>query len=657
MTDTPLPQNVYRLAQKELDAIPGSPWVYWISQNLRVIFDTDSTLSTATNWKRGITTADNFRFIRYWWESGKKNIGFGLGSVNDTLLSHLKWFPCVKGGSQRKWYGNLDFCLNYGENGKEIKAWAAPLYGNSGWSRIIKSPDCYFKEGTSYSSVTSGSFSLRLMPKGFIFDQASNAIFPEKIDKDLLLGISNSSFVLWCLKLNPTVNITKEDFERIPLPNKSSYEIKNNVRRAIRASMKSSLASEITFIFVTPAKWQLGIEYLDQISAYLQKLESKIDEDVYQLYDISTSDRAILEAELATAILNITEEELAENKDEQAEPTESAYTLTLQDMAVYWISYVVGIVFGRFKPGLPEELGSAVYRQEDFTAGTLLPPDKVEFDELVGSSDHFAYVDEQGGRHVFSAQVEKALQSLALPDGIAVFDEGHPRDLPTLVEKALNLMLGEQAAQEVIREATGGDSTTSLRASLRKFLEKEFFTGWHMKWYRKRPVYWPVQSSKRSYGFVLFHEMINRQTFYAIQRDPYLDTKRNAVALKMADIQAALKSASGAARKRLEKELDDQRKLSEELAEFAKELEAITLGGYEPEPDWIDDGVILRMAPLWKVIPIWKSEPKKYWEKLAAGEFDWSHIAMKYWPDRVRQKCKTNKSFAIAHGHEEWYEG
>jgi len=209
-------------------------------------------------------------------------------------------------------------------------------------------------------------------------------------------------------------------------------------------------------------------------------------------------------------------------------------------------------------------------------------------------------------------------------------------------------MLGEEVAQEVIQAGAGGD--------LRKFLEKDFFTNWHFKWYRKRPVYWPIQSSKRSYGFVIFHEKINRDTFYAIQREPYLDTKRNAVALKISDTQAALKQAAGSLRKQLEKELDELQKLSDELAEFAKDLEAITMGGYEPKPDWIDDGVILRMAPLWKVIPIWKSEPKKYWEALEKGDYDWSHIAMKYWPERVKEKCKKNKSFAIAHGHEEWFQ-
>jgi hypothetical protein len=216
-------------------------------------------------------------------------------------------------------------------------------------------------------------------------------------------------------------------------------------------------------------------------------------------------------------------------------------------------------------------------------------------------------------------------------------------------------MLGEQGAEEVIQTIDQGRKTNDARPSsivLRQFLEKDFFTAWHFKWYRKRPVYWPIQSSKRSYGFVIFHEKITRETFYAIQREPYLDTKRNAVALKIADVQQALGHATGVQRKKLEKQLDELQKLADELAAFAKDLEAITLGGYEPEENWIDDGVILRMAPLWKVVPIWKSEPKKYWERLENGDFDWSHIAMKYWPDRVKEKCKTNKSFAIAHGVE-----
>ena len=67
--------------------------------------------------------------------------------------------------------------------------------------------------------------------------------------------------------------------------------------------------------------------------------------------------------------------------------------------------------------------------------------------------------------------------------------------------------------------------------------------------------------------------------------------------------------------------------------------------GYDPD---IDDGVILNMAPLHELIP-W-SEPKKYWEELEKGRYDWAHPAMKYWPERVKEKCRKDKSLAIAHG-------
>lgn len=654
MTDAPLPQNVYRLAQKEFDAIPGSPWVYWINDNLREIFRRLPKLNDTSPSRQGLATADNFRFLRFWWETGTKAIGFGCKSANESKTRNEKWYPYMKGGSFRRWYGNQDYVINYGRNGYELKSWADPLYRNSGWSRIIKSTDFYFREGVTYSYLTGAVFSARISPGGFIFDVAGSTIFTH--DVPMLLAVMNSKFAGFALKLiNPTVNFQVGDLARLPIPKESNSRVVFLVTEALHVTKVFNSKVETAYDFVVPPIGGRGLLDPESTHAQLAKIEEMINDGVYRLYGISAVDQRVIQAELDGGFSDIDDSE--EPIIEAETINETVQTLDAQQLAIEWISYAIGVVLGRFQPGLANILGSAIYRRSDFAIGSLPAPDDAEFDELVSPAEQFAYVDENGGRHVFSAQVERALQDLALPDGIAIFDEGHPRDLPTLVEKALNLMLGEQAAREVVREATGGNSSTSLSANLRNFLEKDFFTAWHFKWYRKRPIYWPIQSSKRSYGFVIFHEKINHDTFYTIQREPYLDTKRNAVALKMADVQASLARATGTDRKKLERELDELRRLSDELAEFAKDLEAITMGGYEPEPNWIDDGVILRMAPLWKAIPIWKSEPKKYWERLAAGDFDWSHIAMRYWPKRVRDKCKTNKSYAIAHDHEEWYEG
>jgi hypothetical protein len=664
LIDAPLLQNVYRLAQKEFNAIPGSPWVYWVHLSISRLFKEFQSLGEIAYPRMGMGTRNNVRFLRYWWEVGYRKITFKCKSIDDSIISGGRWFPYMKGGAYRKWYGNQERIVNFQNSGIELKIEQLekyPYLTGTGW--IVPNEVFYFHEGITWTDLGASGFSARFNPGGFAFDVSGSCIFPENLDNTLhLLAVMNSSVASYILSLlNPTIHFQVGDLGRLPIPSTISESNNKLVAKVIRLAKKICLFDEQTFDFNLPLSIKNGLNNFNEVITQTDTIETQIDNEVYCLYNISQKHRSTIEAELEGSAIIDDEESTAGSKAEEEDV--SSATITEQELAIRWISFAIGILLDRFQPGVIGTLGSAIYHRSDFATGSMPPPDEAEFDELVGPPESFAYIDEDGGRHVFSVQVELALQNLALPDGIAVFNEGvqgtpgHPHDLPTLVEKALNLMLGELDAREVIREATGGNALTNLSVSLRKFLEKEFFTKWHFKWYRKRPIYWPIQSSRRSYGFVLFHERITHDTFYAIQREPYLDTKRNAIALQMVDIQDALIHSTGTARKKLERELDELSKLSDELAEFANELDAITMGGYEPEPDWIDDGVILRMAPLWKVIPIWKSEPKKYWERLEAGDYDWSRIAMKYWPERAREKCKTNKSYAIAHGLDQLYQG
>jgi hypothetical protein len=448
------------------------------------------------------------------------------------------------------------------------------------------------------------------------------------------------------------------DLSRLPIPDLGSTEFDPIVGACIRLAKINATQEETTFDFITPPRWGIGLEDMAAAEARLAGLERRIDDEVYRLYGISAENRAAIEEELKRKDVkrNDVEPGHGGGDEESAAPDEmrtdgetgreaanaADYVLrfTSCDLAVRWIGYAVGVVLGRFVPGAAGALGRAVYRREDFAVGSLPAPDDEEFDRLVGPAEHFAWVDEAGGRHLFPAAVEAALRGLALADGIAVLDPGHPRHLPVLVERALALMLGEVAADRVIEAGAGGE--------LGKFLEKDFFTGWHLKWYRKRPVYWPLQSARRGYGFVLFHERVHRDTLYVLQRD-YLDHKLNGVRLGIGDLQGQLPRLGGTARKQAERQLDRANQLLEELDEFAKTTARIVRQGYEPGEDWIDDGVILRLAPLWELLPLWKSEPSKHWQRLERGDFDWSHIAMSYWPDRVREKCRADKSLAIAH--------
>ena len=46
---------------------------------------------------------------------------------------------------------------------------------------------------------------------------------------------------------------------------------------------------------------------------------------------------------------------------------------------------------------------------------------------------------------------------------------------------------------------------------------------------------------------------------------------------------------------------------------------------------------------------------KEAWESLERGEYDWAHLAMSIWPERVVPKCVTDRSLSIAHDVEDLF--
>jgi hypothetical protein len=104
------------------------------------------------------------------------------------------------------------------------------------------------------------------------------------------------------------------------------------------------------------------------------------------------------------------------------------------------------------------------------------------------------------------------------------------------------------------------------------------------------------------------------------------------------------------------KQLDAQTVFVEELRAFVQEVRRAS-------PLWkphLDDGVVINFAPLWRLVPQhrpWQRELKSKWDELVAGKYDWAHLAMRLWPERVVPKCATDRSLAIAHGLEEAFWG
>ncbi len=94
--------------------------------------------------------------------------------------------------------------------------------------------------------------------------------------------------------------------------------------------------------------------------------------------------------------------------------------------------------------------------------------------------------------------------------------------------------------------------------------------------------------------------------------------------------------------------------LEQELRTFRDELLRIAKF-WKPN---LNDGVQITAAPLWQLFQHkpWRKKLKQTWEELEAGDYDWAHLAYSICPDRVREKCRSDKSLAIAHGLEALYE-
>jgi len=99
-----------------------------------------------------------------------------------------------------------------------------------------------------------------------------------------------------------------------------------------------------------------------------------------------------------------------------------------------------------------------------------------------------------------------------------------------------------------------------------------------------------------------------------------------------------------------DKELETAQLLVAELATFRDSLLEIAKV-WRPN---LNDGVQITAAPLWKHfrLPAWQKKLKATWTNLEKGEYDWAHLAHSIWPERVIPKCTTDRSLAIAHGHE-----
>jgi hypothetical protein len=607
--------HAYEYRQGDFAAIPGSPWVYWITPSLRQLFVNMPKLKDLSQPRVGLQTGLNVRFLRFWWESGLPRLERHCSSSSEAASTQKSWFPYMKGGKFRRWYGNQEYCVNWRRDGAEIRC-AGEERGRV--SSRAQNTEFYFRRGVTWSDLTPGKFSARLSPGGFIFDVKGSSAFPDDIP--LGLGLLNSSFANYALNLiNPTVSYQVGDLSRLPVPIVTSKRLQTMVEQAVELSKLDSEERETSYDFSCPPAWPHGSDMVDERHTKLEVIEKESDEEVYGLYGISDIDRKVIEDELSSP----TEIEETETEEEQGddEISEAAESLTQNILARQWVSYAVGIALGRFSPG----------------------------------------VDGALGRGSFSEMTAERLHELSHQGGMMILEKGHPDDLPQRVWDILRAIQGDEECESIVRLATGTNG--EVRESLEGYLLGAFFKN-HVKQYRKRPVYWLLQSPNRTFSVYLFHERATANTLSTLQGNRYVGGHINRLETELADLLGRAAKAEGRDRTVLTKQAREIAETIEDLKAFDTRLTAanqfLITGAdglpktirWEPE---LDDGVLLNAAPLHELAPAWKKadsklDLKKAWQELEAGKYDWAKTAMRYWPARVLKACKNDKSLAIAHG-------
>jgi len=553
-----------------------------------------------------------------WWELGIARVYRVATSRLDAVPKDRKWFPLVKSASKGKWLGLHHEVLNYSSRGSEL---LASREDGTNPGHRHDNPDTFFRPGVAFPLLSSKGLSARMVHGGFIYDVSSPFVLTEQ--PEFACAFLNSSLAAYLLSmLNPTLNFPPGDVGRLPVKSQTMWDSKSHVQEAAYLTAESINEDETTYSFVSPPSWSGGGETVTARHEQLAHIEQQIDKEIFRLYEISDVDRETIEEDL-TEVEAVTEgdDNDTDGNAESGEEYDEHVSLTPEDLAKRWFSYGVGVALCRFQPGVEGALGS----------GTFIPETAAKFKQFKGGI------------------------------GLMGLMEGHPEDLATRVVEILRIIHGDTHAEQIVHTATGTEGP--IRQSAEEYLLGSFFKE-HVKLYRKRPVYWLLQSPARKYSVYLFHERATDQTLAILQSKRYLGGRVHILENHLQEAKSKESATSGREKAVWVKKVRELAEELEDLKAFDRHISAANnvpiqdAHGKPATAHWspeFDDGVLLNVAPLHELAPSWKRadaklDLKKAWKDLEKGEFDWAKTAMRYWPQRVLKACQKNKSFGIAQG-------
>jgi hypothetical protein len=680
MRDGDAVEDIHTVDPESFRQVPNTPFCYWVSERIRRLFkELPPFESEGRTVKQGLATADDFRFVRAWWEVPAERIldsmRYAAGGMQEKqeekwtekrtrefqewcrkrTYEGKRWVPFAKGGEYSPYYADIHLVVNWENEGAEIRHFVDPKTGKT--NSRPQNTDYYFRPGLTYACRVR-RFSTAIVPAGCVFSHVAQMMFLP--DADELPGACafysslGIRFLLSLLTITRKYEVGLIKF----LPYLHSEKMKAIGIDQIIEFQSKSQTSETARLSTSG--------FFAKKNGYSNATTEVVDKDSLALLGLSDDEEKV-------RLLVHTFEQLSASQDETPTELERTDECALEvGPSNPWsevLSYVVGAVMGRWDVRIAIDQSLAPKLPDPFDPLPVCPPGMlVGPDGLPAEPNRI--VSEEWLRARSDANTlppEGSVKNPTIPDseyplriswdGILVDDPGfngdrpHRDDIVRRVREVFDL-LWKDKAHEIEQEACDILGVSDLRDYFRK--PAGFFQD-HLKRYsksrRKAPIYWPLSTASGSYTVWLYYHRLTDQTLYMVV-NKYVEPKISEVERGIGGIENDLKSASGRDATRLTDRLNEARAFLGELRELREELLRIAALPFKPD---LNDGVIINASPFHNLFRLrsWAKDTEDCWKKLAEGDYDWAHLAYTIWPDRVREVCKRDRSIAVAHGLED----
>lgn len=542
----------YISSQDFFDVIPDSPIAYWASKELLNDFKQGKSASEYASPKQGMSTCDVNRFTKYWFEV----LSYDTNIFDKTNIK--KWVRYNKGGNFRKWYGNREYVVYWGENGDSLSSNGA----------LLRNRDVYFQPFLAWTKISSAGTGFRKFEDYFLFDGAGGSLFNKNcgIESNYLLGMLNSKANTLILNLiSPTLNFNENHIGSIPIlkceDQKVIENISNIVNHAVDLSKLDWDSFETSWDFVTHPfiTYRSGAGYAD---IPMNKWQYRIA-DAYHTWESNATAQFDLlkknEEELNRIFIDIygLQDELTpevEDKDVTVRKADLG-----RDIRSF-ISYAVGCMFGRYSLDV-DGLAYAGGEWDDSKYSTFA----ADKDNIIPISDDEYFEDDIVGRFVKFVEVVYGKDTL---------DE--------------NL--------KFIADALGGKGQP--KDVIRNYFLNDFYSD-HCKIYQKRPIYWLFDSGKKN-GFkaLIYMHRYQPDTIARIRTD-YVHEQQARYRTAIADLETRIANASTGERVKLNKQLKTLNDQAVEIHEYEEKIHHLADQMISID---LDDGVKVNYAKFQDVL-------------------------------------------------------